>query len=484
MGTLICSRRRPTTNTVTTMHKNNNNINNMKKRVRLELRSSMMMMVALLGLVMAPISVKGQLITSLEYALSGILVDDAAVDAFAQVILESGGVFEGDVKIGESVTSLKGLEGLNSVGGYLRIYDNGQLTSLDGLEGLTSVDGDLEILSNDQLTSFTGLEGLTSVGGSFEVMYNALLTSLAGLEGLTSVDGDLDIDYNDQLTSLAGLTEVVEGEVDITLTLDNDASAEAVGDFVSSRGGVFPWSLDIAGNITSLEKLESLSEVQGNLWISTDQLTSLVGLEGLTSVGGYLRIWNNAPLMSLTGLEGLTSVGGDLYINENAQLTSLAGFEGLTSGGGNVDILGNDQLTSLAGLEGLNSVGGSLFIENNTQLLFDAGLESVMKVGGYVDPGSLDQSVLQAVASLPNLADEVDVVLKLDTDASVLAVGGFVAKRGGVFPESLEITGEVTSLASLSGLTSVGVDLYIGGGWFNGNPRLTSLDGLESVAQV
>merc|ERR1712157_357131 len=100
MGTLICSRRRPTTNTVTTMHKNNNNnnnnINNMKKRVRLELRSSMMMMVALLGLVMAPISVKGQLITSLEYALSGILVDDAAVDAFAQVILESGGVFEGD----------------------------------------------------------------------------------------------------------------------------------------------------------------------------------------------------------------------------------------------------------------------------------------------------------------------------------------------------------------------------------------------------
>merc|ERR1711937_748323 len=217
MGTLICSRRRPTTNTVTTMHKNNNNINNMKKRVRLELRSSMMMMVALLGLVMAPISVKGQLITSLEYALSGILVDDAAVDAFAQVILESGGVFEGDVKIGESVTSLK------------------------------------------------GLEGLTSVGGSFEVMYNALLTSLAGLEGLTSVDGDLDIDYNDQLTSLAGLTEVVEGEVDITLTLNNDASAEAVGDFVSSRGGVFPWSLHIAGNITSLEKLESLSEVQGNL---------------------------------------------------------------------------------------------------------------------------------------------------------------------------------------------------------------------------
>merc|ERR1712134_153927 len=136
MGTLICYRGRPTTNTawtitVTTMHKNNNKNNNMKnmeKRVRLELRSSMMMMVvALLGLLMAPTSVKGQSDPSLE---DGFLVDDAAVDAFAQVILESGGVFEGDVEIGENVTSLKGLEGLTSVGGYLAIGWNDRLTYL------------------------------------------------------------------------------------------------------------------------------------------------------------------------------------------------------------------------------------------------------------------------------------------------------------------------------------------------------------------
>ena len=99
----------------------------MKKRVRLELRSSMMMMVALLGLLIAPRSVKGQSDPSLE---GGILVDDAAVDAFAQVILESGGVFEGDVSIGENVTSLKGLEGLTSVGGYLDIGGNDNLIAL------------------------------------------------------------------------------------------------------------------------------------------------------------------------------------------------------------------------------------------------------------------------------------------------------------------------------------------------------------------
>merc|ERR1712134_246152 len=127
----------------------------MKKRVRLGLWSSMMM-VALLGLLMAPRSVKGQSDPSLE---DGFLDDDAAVDAFAQVILESGGVFERNVTIGENVTSLKGLEGLTSVGGDLDIWNNAQLTSLSGLEGLTSVGGYLSIYDNDQLTSLAGLEG-------------------------------------------------------------------------------------------------------------------------------------------------------------------------------------------------------------------------------------------------------------------------------------------------------------------------------------
>merc|ERR1712003_134846 len=116
------------TMTMTTMTMHNNNTNkNMKKRVSLGLWSLMMMIVALAGLVVAPRGVKGQSDSSLEYAP---LDDDAAIDAFAQVILENGGVFEGDVEIGESVTSLKGLEGLTSVDGYLWIEDNARLTSL------------------------------------------------------------------------------------------------------------------------------------------------------------------------------------------------------------------------------------------------------------------------------------------------------------------------------------------------------------------
>merc|ERR1712188_174835 len=187
------------------------------------------MMVALLGLLMAPTSVKGQSDPSLE---DGFLVDDAAGDAFAQIILENGGVFEGGVEIGENVTSLKGLEGLTSVGGDLQIggdpvllslgYDNvgggnPQLTSLAGLEGLTSVGGGITISDNAQLTSLAGLEGLTSVGGDLYIGINAQLTSLAGLEGLTSVGGYLSIGVNAQLTSLAALEGLasVGGSFDI-----------------------------------------------------------------------------------------------------------------------------------------------------------------------------------------------------------------------------------------------------------------------------
>merc|ERR1719171_213642 len=155
-----------------TMHKKKNK--NMEKRVSLGLWSSMMMMVALLGLVMTPRSVKGQSASSFE---GGILVDDAAVDAFAQVVRGSGGVFEGDVEIGVSVTSLKGLEGLSSIGGYLKIEHNAQLTSLNGLEGLTSVGGDLWIRHNAELTSLVGLEGLVSVGDYLSIDQNAQLTS-------------------------------------------------------------------------------------------------------------------------------------------------------------------------------------------------------------------------------------------------------------------------------------------------------------------
>merc|ERR1711959_809198 len=122
-------------------------------------------------------------------AEGGFLPDDAAVDAFAQVILESGGVIEGDLEIGEEVTSLKGLEGLVTVGGDLSIPDNPQLTSLAGLEALTSVGGNIYVEGNTNLASLTGLAKLERVGGRLILEKNPQLLSEAGLESAMAVGG-------------------------------------------------------------------------------------------------------------------------------------------------------------------------------------------------------------------------------------------------------------------------------------------------------
>ncbi len=82
------------------------------------------------------------------------------------------------------MTTLFGLENLDSTGGYLWIAHNYALTSLTGLEGLTSVGGEFRIENNITLSTLTGLENLSSIGGDFIIGYNAALTTLAGLENI------------------------------------------------------------------------------------------------------------------------------------------------------------------------------------------------------------------------------------------------------------------------------------------------------------
>jgi hypothetical protein len=153
--------------------------------------------------------------------------------------------------------------------------------------------------------------------------------------------------------------------------------------------------------LSSLAGLENLTSVGGTLEIASNvSLTSLNGLEGLTSVG-ELDIRNNNSLTSLTGLENLGSVEVGLRINSNwVSLTSLNGLEGLTSVGGILYISSNRALTSLAGLENLDSVGGILAISTNALASLN-GLENLTSVGGYLSISS--ESALTDLCPLYNL---------------------------------------------------------------------------------
>jgi hypothetical protein len=106
-------------------------------------------------------------------------------------------------------------------------------------------------------------------------------------------------------------------------------------------------------------------------------LSSLHGLENITSLGGDLSIGfytgtttiGNPALSNLTGLENLVSIDSSFEIQFNQSLNSLEELESLTSIGGSLNVSDNTSLHSLAGLDNLN--GGTiknLYIRENDSL--------------------------------------------------------------------------------------------------------------------
>ena len=139
--------------------------------------------------------------------------------------------------------------------------------------------------------------------------------------------------------------------------------------------------VDTSGDIAALS---GCTEITVDLYVDFSSLTSLSGLENLTSIGRNLAISHNNSLTSLSGLENLTSIGGDLYIEENDNLTSLNGLQGLTNLSGGFEVISNGALTSLNGLQGLTNLSGSLKIMSNGALTSLSGLQNLTSVGGYL----------------------------------------------------------------------------------------------------
>src|SRR5690606_25832118 len=130
------------------------------------------------------------------------------------------------------------------------------------------------------------------------------------------------------------------------------------------------------------------TEVSGNLTIQGANITDLTPLSNLTSVGGFLRIYDNLSLTNLDGLSNLTSVGRFLDIFNNSNLTNLDGLSNLTSVGEYLNIFNNSNLTNLDGLSNLTSVGGYLGIKSNSNLTDIYGLHNIARAAVYSPIGS------------------------------------------------------------------------------------------------
>ncbi len=79
------------------------------------------------------------------------------------------------------ILNFNGLNNINSIGGYLWIYENSNLSDLTGLNNINSIGGNLIIKENHSLNHLTGLEGLTTIGGDLLIEYNYALNNLEAL---------------------------------------------------------------------------------------------------------------------------------------------------------------------------------------------------------------------------------------------------------------------------------------------------------------
>lgn len=232
--------------------------------------------------------------------------------------------------------------GCTTIEGNLNIGDPftpalSNITSLSGLSAIAAVNGNLTITGNNQLLTLDGLQNLTSLG-SLEIGSNPLLTSVGALSAMTPADTstfDLKIGSNDVLSSLAGLQGI--------------RSARYV-------------SIDNCMSLTDLAALSNLTSLSQGLWLFSNGLTSLHGLENLKYAGG-LGISTNRSLVSLDGLKNLTDVGGPVMLQDNDVLANLKGLEKLASAQ-SLAVGRHDLMTSLEGLSALSSVGYLIVVEN------------------------------------------------------------------------------------------------------------------------
>jgi UDP-3-O-[3-hydroxymyristoyl] glucosamine N-acyltransferase len=247
-------------------------------------------------------------------------------------------------------------------------------------------------------------------------------------------------------------------------------------------------------SLTSLSGLEGLDSVFGNIFIDYSWLTDLTGLEGLNYIGGGLYIgsvyYGGNTLFSLTGLEGLNSIGDNLLIGNTSALTSLTGLEGLTSIGGSIMIVNCGQLINIQGLENIQSGSITDLRISNNPALTECNVQSICDY--LVAPNG----IVEIYNNFSGCNNASEIANSCGFQVPCLPYGNYYftsqndidnfqanypgcAEIAGAVIIYENISGNITNLSGLSVLTSIGGNFKI-----YGNVALTSLSGLEGVDSI
>ncbi len=155
---------------------------------------------------------------------------------------------------------------------------------------------------------------------------------------------------------------------------------------------------DIGGNLiinntqlTSLEGLHNIIRIGRDTWNGSLEITNnsllqnLDGLRSLTFVGNHILIEDNWSLSSIDGLSDLISVGDFFFIHSNESLLEVTGINNLLSIGHNLSLYKNSWLNTISGFNSLASIGNKLFIVQNQRLDSISGFMALSTIGGELN---------------------------------------------------------------------------------------------------
>ena len=150
------------------------------------------------------------------------------------------------------------------------------------------------------------------------------------------------------------------------------ANDDDVADFAAPGCSVIDGDLSIGGktkNPLTLGDLSSIKEVVGSLTLRNTTSIDLSEFSGLQYVGDRIGIYFNTSLTTFAGLTAFDDqeLTGNLSVFGNAKVTTLEGLESLTTVGAQIRVSNNILLENLSGLSGLMSVD-ELDIDDNTVL--------------------------------------------------------------------------------------------------------------------
>lgn len=239
------------------------------------------------------------------------------------------------------------------------------------------------------------------------------------------------------------------------------------------------------------------TEIEGDVTIQqsylNQKITNLEGINMITSIGGDLKIYSQAPdhplLTSFSDLINLTTVGGSLFIR-GCDVTDFSGLDNLTFVGGNLTIVLNKKLTGLNGLQNLTTINGDLSISGNPVL-------SNCEIQSMCDYLLNPKGVVNIHNNSLGCMNPPDIAKNCGINLQGLPFGDYylffqeeINSFKSDYQNCREIKGnmniqgsDIVSLSGLNDLITIEKNLTIGNhDW--GSPKLKSLKGLGNIASV